>query len=428
MAETPRPASAAREDLRYEVKMIAHASAYGLARHSLRLDTAGVRVLHPPRRVQSVYFDTLDQSAMHENLSGVSHREKLRFRWYGDSARGVTGRLERKVRENMLGWKDVVAVPGPLDVEGATRSELMRAVFDHLPAEWAVARAQRLGPVQWISYSREYFATANGTHQICSDTLFAVNATTGQHQWRYEHGLILNSTIAASDDRVYFLECRNQEVRDRPARRIAAVELWPQIYLVSLDTRTGEVLAEQPLTAATGHVACYLAHSNQHLVLVTSANKSYHVYAHSADTCDQLWEATFPWGKGKADHGSHLSRPAIVGDRVFVRPAVLDLESGQRLPISIPVGGCGTYAATESALFFRAGSGKNSAVWDSKTGEYTTWSRLRPDCWLSTIPAGGMLLSPEGGGGCSCGSWLETSIGFMPIQNAVAKLPSLKPE
>ncbi|MFT4559734.1 MAG: hypothetical protein ACI92S_005127, partial [Planctomycetaceae bacterium] len=26
----------------------------------------------------------------------------------------------------------------------------------------------------------------------------------------------------------------------------------------------------------------------------------------------------------------------------------------------------------------------------------------------------GMLLAPEGGGGCSCGSWMETSIGFMP--------------
>jgi hypothetical protein len=26
-----------------------------------------------------------------------------------------------------------------------------------------------------------------------------------------------------------------------------------------------------------------------------------------------------------------------------------------------------------------------------------------------------MLLSPEGGGGCSCGTWLETSIGFMPL-------------
>ena len=255
------------------------------------------------------------------------------------------------------------------------------------------------------------------THQICSDALFALTASSGERRWRYERGVILNSTITASDDHIYFLECRHQEVLDQSSRRIAAAALWQELYLVSLDAQTGELVAETPLSAAPGHVACYLAYSDQHLVLVTSANKSYHVFAFSADTCDQLWDATFPWGKGKADHGSHLSRPAIVGNKVFVRPAVLDLQTGKRLPLSIPVGGCGTYAATESALFFRAGSGKNSAVWDSKTGEYTTWSRLRPDCWLSTIPAGGMLLSPEGGGGCSCGSWLETSIGFTPIRD-----------
>jgi hypothetical protein len=28
-----------------------------------------------------------------------------------------------------------------------------------------------------------------------------------------------------------------------------------------------------------------------------------------------------------------------------------------------------------------------------------------------------MLLAPEGGGGCSCGNWLETSVGFLPKEN-----------
>jgi hypothetical protein len=32
-----------------------------------------------------------------------------------------------------------------------------------------------------------------------------------------------------------------------------------------------------------------------------------------------------------------------------------------------------------------------------------------------------MVLSPEGGGGCSCGNWLETSIGFAPAPSSAAK-------
>ena len=78
----------------------------------------------------------------------------------------------------------------------------------------------------------------------------------------------------------------------------------------------------------------------------------------------------------------------------------------------MPGGGCGTYAACESALFFRA---SNVTIWDAESGTTTKWHRLRPDCWLSTIPAAGMLLCAEGGGGCSCGTWMETSVGFMPI-------------
>jgi hypothetical protein len=106
-----------------------------------------------------------------------------------------------------------------------------------------------------------------------------------------------------------------------------------------------------------------------------------------------------------------MSRPAIVGNRIFVRPYVLDLADGKVLPQRIPGGGCGSYAATDSCLVFRAG---NVTMWDIADGLTTSWNRLRPDCWISTIPACGMLLSPEGGGGCSCGSWLETSIGFVP--------------
>ena len=73
--------------------------------------------------------------------------------------------------------------------------------------------------------------------------------------------------------------------------------------------------------------------------------------------------------------------------------------------------GRGTYVASTGALFLRAGE---LCVWDRAEGGATRWARLRPDCWISTVPACGMLLSPEGGGGCSCGSWMEASMGFRP--------------
>jgi hypothetical protein len=63
-------------------------------------------------------------------------------------------------------------------------------------------------------------------------------------------------------------------------------------------------------------------------------------------------------------------------------------------------------------LLYR-GENRRISLWDVGTGETSSWPRLRPSCWLSTVAGGGMVLSPEGGGGCSCGGWMETSIAFM---------------
>ena len=79
---------------------------------ALRLDRAGIRTLYPERLVQSLYLDTTHGRALEENLSGLSRREKLRLRWYGPRSDTVAAVLERKCRENSLGWKEVAPVPG----------------------------------------------------------------------------------------------------------------------------------------------------------------------------------------------------------------------------------------------------------------------------------------------------------------------------
>ena len=75
--------------------------------------------------------------------------------------------------------------------------------------------------------------------------------------------------------------------------------------------------------------------------------------------------------------------------------------------------GCHTYVGTKDALIYR-GAGRQIAMWGQETKKVTAWNRLRPSCWLSVVPAAGMLLVPEGGGGCSCGGWMETSLAFRP--------------
>jgi outer membrane protein assembly factor BamB len=193
--------------------------------------------------------------------------------------------------------------------------------------------------------------------------------------------------------------------------------LWDNQHLVAVNIQSGEKLWDVPINTKDGTTVFYMAYGNGKLVIVSSLKDRYHIYAFNAESGKQEWYQNFKWASD--NHGGHMSRPAIVEDKLYVRPAVFNLITGERLSQEVPMGGCGTYACSQNAIFMRS-SGK-VFLWNTNTSESSSWERLRPDCWLSTIPAGGLLLSPEAGGGCSCGSWYETSIAFRP-----KKRPNLK--
>jgi hypothetical protein len=162
--------SEAAKPLRYEIKMICQETARASVQTMLRVHGSCLTTLHPPRRVQSLYLDTHDGRSFEEAAAGVNEREKFRLRWYGDESRGVECTLERKVRRALLGWKDTVRLPGPIDVEGADRYALMRELCAAVPPGWADHLAMGLEPAQITSYWREYYTTADGRIRITVDT------------------------------------------------------------------------------------------------------------------------------------------------------------------------------------------------------------------------------------------------------------------
>ena len=163
VVEDPRP------DLRYEVKMVCQATSHGKVVAHMRLDESGLSELHKPRQVQSIYFDTIDGRALEENLSGISHREKIRFRWYGDERKIVRGHLEQKIRENLLGWKHTLKIDKDIRVEGSNRTQFAKDVLGDLTGFWARTRERHPMPVQWISYKREYYSTSDNLVRVTLD-------------------------------------------------------------------------------------------------------------------------------------------------------------------------------------------------------------------------------------------------------------------
>ena len=249
------------------------------------------------------------------------------------------------------------------------------------------------------------------TFKVCSENIFAAAKLSGECIWKYENGVILNPTITISEGKIFFVNNRNSKVKDYDQRRIGLKELWQDQFMVALDAETGNVLWEKPLSVHPGAPTFFMACGEGKIVIVSSANEKFYIYTYDATDGTPIWNKTAAWLKD--NHGGHMSRPAIANNTLYVRPAVYELSTGKLIDQQLPGGGCGTYALADSALYFRSG---NVTLWDRETAKTSSWDRLRPGCWLSTIPASGMVLSPEGGGGCSCGKWMETSIAFAPLR------------
>ncbi len=261
----------------------------------------------------------------------------------------------------------------------------------------------------WGNAEQGWYDARSGssTYKVCSDSLFAYSVGGKKRTWKHD-GVVVNSTITLTKDRIFFAESRNSKVIASPERRVGQ-ELNTELFFVCLDLQTGKKIWDRQIEGFDGEVALFASHANGTIVVVGSAKNRYDVRVMNSADGKPIWKKQTPWPRNH--HGGHMSRPAIVGNALYVRPQAFELRTGLGLSVKMPAGGCGTYAATTETLLFRS---RNVTMWDRRQGESTAWTRLRPDCWLSTIPADGLLLSPEGGGGCSCGSWMETSLGFIP--------------
>lgn len=254
------------------------------------------------------------------------------------------------------------------------------------------------------------------TDKVVSYTLFAKHKKTLDNIWIYENknSYIINSTITISGNTLSFVESRNSRFTLSKDLR-ADPSIFKNLYMVSLNTETGKVNWEKPINTAPGVAVYYMAGGKDYNVLLASNSGKYYIYTFHVATGELVWKKEQKWFSG--DHGGHLSKPAMVNNRLIVKPVMYTLDTGELLENEVPKAGhgCASYALSEQSAFYRGGS---VTQFNFDTNKFSQWERLRPDCWISTIPAQGLVLSPEAGGGCSCGNWLETSMVFTPKSRA----------
>ena len=256
----------------------------------------------------------------------------------------------------------------------------------------------------------------HSTAKVCSTSFFVFSKKDGKALWRYRKGLILNTSISYLNDKIYFIECRHPDMLALKQSRTADVRLWEQQFLVCLDAESGKVIYEKAIDTPDGTVVFYLQVSENGIFATASNSKErkYFITAFSLSGT-KVWQSENSWPGG--DHSAHMLHPVIIDERIYLEPFAYDAATGKNLFKGIGRReGCHIYVGFKQGLLFR-GTNRQISIWSKETKKTSAWKRLRPSCWLSMLPANGLVLVPEGGGGCSCGGWMETSLGFTPWEN-----------
>ncbi len=272
-----------------------------------------------------------------------------------------------------------------------------------------------------ISRSADAYQWGDYKRMVTSDSLFCLDRTSGKKRWTYRSGVIINPSIAAGGGRVYFVESHSREAaEDRDGQIAMNVLIKDGMALVALDAKTGQVVWKQTPDLKAFRQIVYLIHADDMLIAFGARNQGRQLWhdliGFDARTGKVRWRQTRDtrWRRG-GTHGEQVRHPVIVDKTIYAEAHAYDLYTGKPVPdwtFNHDRTGCGTVTASSSCLFYRD---RNPAMLNLADRKQTRLSRVnRPGCWVNIIPAGGLVLVPEGSSGCTCAYPIQTSMAFAP--------------
>jgi len=251
-----------------------------------------------------------------------------------------------------------------------------------------------------------------------STVLFTLDAHTGEPKWAYSatHS-IRHNAIAIGGGRVYLID-RPLAVEAPRGKRPATPH--PTGELIALDAATGKILWR----AADGIYGTLLALSTKHDALLMSYQPT--AFQLSSETGGRMAAFRASTGERRWDRtASYRSRPVLAGRTLIAQPGAWDLLTGEpKLRVNPATKaaepwrfdrsyGCGILSASPNLLLFRSATiGYVDLLADRPTANY---GGIRPGCWISALPAGGLVLVPDLTNVCTCSYLNKASIALQPM-------------
>ena len=255
--------------------------------------------------------------------------------------------------------------------------------------------------------------------------IFAYDKTTGEKAWEVRlERTVMPTAIVSDDQNLYFIDRTDEWTYQAMRRRKDYKNFFSKLKAVrlsdgkmvwtndNLNPKRKALLLSRGVIVATENFSDDQADMNAGLSAFSAADGKL------------LWER----GPGRyttSRRGGPVRKVFIVGDTLYT-PEAVDLRTGEDcLVCEDPLTGepspfqlsgqnfCGTVSAGNHILAYRStGLGFKSLDEDSP---WYWLSEKRTSCWISMLPAGGMLLAPEGSSTCVCSFNYKTSLALIPV-------------
>ncbi len=248
---------------------------------------------------------------------------------------------------------------------------------------------------------------------------FALDAQTGELKWQYqpEHS-IRNNAIALAAGRAYLID-RPLALADRITepkqggkhRPVLNPGEHPGGTLIAMDASSGSILWKNKEDIFGTQIAV----NSKHGVLLMYYQAVKHNFfklpseiggrmaAFDLKTGARLWDK----------NADYKTRPVINDETIYAEGGAWKLKTGEPVSWSFKRSyGCGQIAGSTHLLVFRSAT---LGYWDLSRDKGTeNFGGVKPGCWFNAIPAGGLVLAPDGSSKCACSYQMRSWLALQP--------------
>ena len=256
-----------------------------------------------------------------------------------------------------------------------------------------------------------------------STLLFAVDASDGRLLWQYRpRHSVRNNAVAVAADRVFLIDrpiAKQDSIAKptrggRPAPRLKPGQ-HPTGTLLAIGLHKGNTLwrndnniwRTQLSATRDGRTVLMAYQAMKHKFFRIPSEVGGRLAAFDGSTGERLWDR----------QAEYRTRPIIRGGEILAEGGAWDLRSGEPRPFPFQRSyGCGQIAAGAHVLLYRSAT---LGYWDLSLPvdqqRTRSFGGFRPGCYINAIPAGGLVLIPEGSTHCQCSYQLKSWFALRPV-------------